>query len=79
MKPLSIKINKRFDMNYIKTLLKALAGSLKSTLMKEVDGLGQYQPMLKDLIAKNTDPEIISKKVVEFVQQKLKEAINKVL
>jgi hypothetical protein len=79
MKPLRIVVSRRFDMNYIKGILKALGGSLKSSLLKQVDELDKYQPALRDLIAKNADPDIISKKVIEMAKDKLKQAINKTI
>ncbi len=60
--------------------LKAkLVGSLKERLLAEVVKLDRYEPELAALAKKYVDPDVLAKKLVDFIQEKLRELVEKVL
>ena len=54
-----------------------LFSKVQATAIAEINKLDQYEPVLADLIRKQTDPDMRSKQVVDWVQAQLTSIINK--
>jgi hypothetical protein len=54
-----------------------LLGKVQIAAAVEIQKMDQYEPVLADLIRKELDPDARSKQVVDFVQEKLTEIVNK--
>lgn len=53
--------------------------NVKGTILKEIQHLDQYEDELANLIRKYADPDQTSKAVMDWVQKKLTDLVEKVL
>ena len=70
----------KFDVgSYIKVLSKAALGNLKSGLKKQINSLDNLEPVLREILVKNADPDVAPAKIIAAVKAELNRAVEKFL
>jgi hypothetical protein len=62
----------------MKWLKNWLLSSVKALLLKEIDALDQYKPVIADIIKKNVDPDKTAQMVVDYVKELALKLVDKV-
>ena len=61
-----------------KRLWKWLTGQAEKEIMKEIEKLDKYEDDLEQLIKSELPPKKTAKRIVDFVQDKLKKAVKNI-